>query len=65
MPIMLTKQEISKLTSGKKLLVITSDQSYSVDCHVFIRQTGHLLLNSWREGEKFYYLLQNNNTQEG
>lgn len=65
MPIMLTKQEISKLTNGGKLLVITIDQSYLVDCKVFTRQTGHLLLNSWQEGEKYYYLLQNNNTQEG
>lgn len=59
-PIIRTKLYISKLTNGGKLLVIVSDPSYKVDCMVFIRQTGHLLLQSWQEGEKFYYLLQNN-----
>mgnify|MGYP005615988283 FL=1 len=57
-PIMRTKREISKLTSGEKLLVIATDPSFKVDCLVFIRQTGHMLLNSWQEGDKFYYLLQ-------
>lgn len=59
-PIIRTKLSISKLTNGEKLLVIVSDPSYKVDCMVFIRQTGHLLLQSWQEGEKFYYLLQHN-----
>ncbi len=59
-PIMQTNSEISKLTNGGRLLVIATDPSYNLDCRVFIRQTGHLLLNSWQEGDKFYYLLQNN-----
>lgn len=59
-PIMQTKQQISKLTYGEKLLVVATDQSYALDCEVFVRQTGHLLLHSWHEGNKFYYLLQNN-----
>lgn len=59
-PIMQTKQEISKLTNGQSLLIVATDPSYYVDCQVFIRQTGHILLQSWQEGEKFYYLIQNN-----
>lgn len=56
-PIMRTKAEISKLTSGGRLLVIATDPSYAVDCQVFIRQTGHLLLQSWQEDQKYFYLL--------
>lgn len=59
-PIMQTKSEISKLTNGGRLLVIATDPSYNLDCRVYIRQTGHLLLDSWQEGEKFYYILQHN-----
>lgn len=60
LPIMQTKQEISKLTNGERLLIVATDPSYQLDCQVFIRQTGHILLQSWQEGEKFYYLLQHN-----
>jgi len=59
-PIMQTKLEISKLANGQKLLVIATDPSYNLDCQVWIRQTGHILLQSWQEGEKFFYLVQNN-----
>jgi tRNA 2-thiouridine synthesizing protein A len=59
-PIMRTKREISKLTFGAKLLVIATDPSFKLDCLVFARQTGHLLLQSWQEDEKFYFLLQKN-----
>ncbi len=59
-PIMRTKSSLSKLTNGEKLLVIATDQSYRIDCQVFVRQSGHLLLHSWLDGEKIYYLLQHN-----
>ena len=59
-PIMQTKIKISKLTNGGRLLVVATDPSYNLDCRVFVGQSGHLLLNSWQEGDKFYYLLQNN-----
>lgn len=59
-PIIRTKSSMSKLTNGQKLLVIVTDPSYQIDCQVFLRQTGHLLLQSWQEDEKFFYLLQHN-----
>jgi tRNA 2-thiouridine synthesizing protein A len=59
-PIMRTKREISKLTSGSKLLVIATDPSFKLDCMVFVGQTGHKLLHFWQEDEKFYFLIQNN-----
>lgn len=61
-PIIRTKQSISKLTKGQKLLVVATDPSYHVDCMVFVRQSGHILLQSWQTGEKFFYLLQHNST---
>jgi tRNA 2-thiouridine synthesizing protein A len=56
-PIAKTKQIISELTSKEKLLVITSDPSFDIDCKVYIRQSGNKLLKSWQEGRDFYYLL--------
>jgi tRNA 2-thiouridine synthesizing protein A len=61
-PIIRTKQSISKLTKGEKLLVVVNDPSYRIDCLVFVRQTGNLLLQSWQEGEKSYFLLQRNSS---
>ncbi len=58
-PIIRTKLSISKLTNGQKLLVKVTDPSYQLDCMVFVRQTGHILLQSWQEDEKYCYLLQN------
>lgn len=59
-PIMQTKYKISKLTHGERLLVIATDPSFEIDFMVFIRQSGHILLNSWQEGEKFFFVLQHN-----
>jgi tRNA 2-thiouridine synthesizing protein A len=58
LPIMKTKWELSKLTAGDRLLVITTDPSFKVDFSVFLRQSGHILLHSWLEAEKFYYMIQ-------
>jgi tRNA 2-thiouridine synthesizing protein A len=57
-PIIRTKSTISKLTNNEKLLVVVTDPSYIVDCKVFIRQTGHLLLQSWQEDEKLFFIIQ-------
>ena len=57
LPIAKTKQTISKLENEKKLLVITTDPSFDIDCKVYIRQSGNKLLKSWQEDKKFYYLL--------
>lgn len=59
-PIIRTKLLISKLAKDEKLLVVVTDPSYKIDCMVFTRHTGHLLLQSWQEGEKFYFMLQHN-----
>jgi len=56
LPIMLTKQNIIKLTKGGVLLIIATDPSFTVDCSVFVRQSGHILLQSWQDD----FVLQNN-----
>ena len=56
-PLAQTKQLLNNLSSKQKLLVITSDPSFAIDCNVYIRQSGNKLLKSWQEGENFYYLL--------
>lgn len=57
LPIIKTKQTLSKLASKKVLLVITTDPSFDIDCKVYIRQSGNKLLKSWQVGKEFYYLL--------
>lgn len=57
-PLLLTKQRISIMTNQDTLLVIATDPSFIVDCRVFVRQTGHILLQSWQEGEKYFFILQ-------
>ena len=57
LPIAKTKQAISELASQKRVLVVTSDPSFDIDCKVYIRQSGNKLLKSWQEGKEFYYLL--------
>lgn len=57
LPIAKTKQTVSELASKKRVLVITSDPSFDIDCKVYIRQSGNKLLKSWKEGKEFYYLL--------
>lgn len=57
-PIIHTKQKISELDNGEKLLVVTTDPSFYIDCEVFVRQSGNKLLNSWQEQGNIYFLLQ-------
>lgn len=59
-PIIRTKSCMSKLTNGQRLLVVVSDPSYYIDCMVFVRQTGHILIESWQKDNQFFYILQHN-----
>ncbi len=38
--------------------MITTDPSFAIDCKVYIRQSGHKLLQSWQNGEQYYYILK-------
>lgn len=58
LPIIKTKQCLSNLNSKKRLLVITTDPSFVIDCKVYLKQSGNKLLRSWEEAEKFYFLLR-------
>ncbi len=57
-PIIRTKSYMSKLTKGQILLVVVTDPSYLIDCEVYIRQSGHSLLQTWQEEDKYFYRLQ-------
>lgn len=58
LPIMRTKLEMSKLTSGEKLLVVATDASFTVDCAVFTRRHGHKLIRSWQNEQRYYFILE-------
>lgn len=58
LPMAKTKQTLSNLNSTNKLLVITTDPSFAIDCRVYVRQSGNKLLKSWQAGEEFYFLLR-------
>ena len=57
-PLRATKKELSKLDRFSVLKVVVTDPSFEIDCGVFTRQAGHLLLESWKEGEDLYFLIQ-------
>lgn len=58
LPIMRTKLEMSKLTSGEKMLIVATDDSFTVDCKVFTRRHGHKLVRSWQSDQKHYFILE-------
>jgi TusA-related sulfurtransferase len=55
---MRTKVETSKLQPGQRLLIIATDPSFQIDCVVFTKQHGHKLVQSWQDGDKYYYILE-------
>ena len=57
-PIIHTQKKMRDLSIGDKLLVKVSDPSFNIDLGVYIRQSGHILLNSWKEEEASCFLLE-------
>ncbi|MBT4963311.1 MAG: sulfurtransferase TusA family protein [Francisellaceae bacterium] len=57
-PIMHTQKKMRDLNNGDKLIVQVSDPSFNIDLGVYIRQSGHMLLNSWQEKETNCFLLE-------
>lgn len=53
-----TKQKMDKLSQGDHLLVIFKDQSFIIDCKVYLNQTGNKLVDNWENGEHIYYVLE-------
>ncbi|MDB6096409.1 MAG: response regulator SirA [Francisellaceae bacterium] len=57
-PLLKTKIALATIAPGDILEIISTDPSSELDMRVFIRQSGHLMLNSWQEGNEYYFLLK-------
>lgn len=49
---------MDKLTFGDNLLIIAKDQSFIIDCKVYVNQTGNKMITNWVNGEYIYCLLE-------
>ncbi|CAN5455941.1 sulfurtransferase TusA [soil metagenome] len=58
LPILKAKKALKDLAEGEILQVISTDSSAVEDFSAFAKQTGYILLESYQEGEKYYFLLQ-------
>lgn len=58
MPIVKTKKALSAMAAGQVLRVASTDPGSVPDMAAFAEQTGHALLSSSREGERFVFFLR-------
>ena len=58
MPLLKAKKALNALAAGELLEVIATDPGSVRDFAVFSEQSGHALLESRQESERYYYLLQ-------
>ena len=58
MPILKLKQTLKAMQSGQRLLVIATDPGSQSDFPAFAAQTGHRLLESRVEADKFIYVVE-------
>lgn len=58
MPLLKAKQALNRLAVGAVLEVIATDPGSERDFAVFAQQSGHGLLDSRRDGDRFIYLLR-------
>ena len=49
---------MDKLVAGDNLLIIVKDQSFIIDCKVYVNQTGNKLIANWESEEHIYCLLE-------
>ena len=58
MPIVKTKKSLADMTSGQVLRVISTDAGSVCDMQAFAEQTGHTLLSSGTENNKYVFLIK-------
>lgn len=58
MPILKAKKALAAMTSGHILQVIATDKGSMRDFADFCRQTGHILLNQYQNGEQLIHIIQ-------
>jgi tRNA 2-thiouridine synthesizing protein A len=58
MPIVKTKKSLADMASGQVLRVISTDAGSVCDMQAFAEQTGHTLLSSGTENNKYVFLIK-------
>lgn len=58
MPLLKAKRALNALAGGERLRVVATDPGSVRDFEVFCEQSGHKLLESERQGERYCYLLE-------
>ena len=57
-PIVKTKKSLADMASGQVLRVISTDAGSVCDMQAFAEQTGHTLLSSGTENNKYVFLIK-------
>jgi tRNA 2-thiouridine synthesizing protein A len=58
MPLLKAKKALNELSPGELVKVLATDPGSVRDFEVFSRQSGHALLESFREDDTYIYLLR-------
>ena len=58
LPVLRTKKTLDKMASGEVLRVIATDPGSVEDIAALARQTGHEMLESGQENDKYVFLLK-------
>jgi tRNA 2-thiouridine synthesizing protein A len=58
LPILRTKKALATMQSGEVLHVICTDPATPTDFTAFCRQTGHELIETWPQDNKFLFLIR-------
>ncbi len=58
LPILKTKKVLAEMQPGEKLLVFATDPGSIADFSTFASNTGHLLLESGKQGDEYVFLVQ-------
>ncbi|MEE4361579.1 MAG: sulfurtransferase TusA family protein [Pseudomonadales bacterium] len=58
MPLLKAKKALNGMAVGESLRLVSTDPGSERDFEVFCRQSGHALLSSARDGDRFIYLLR-------
>ena len=63
MPVVRAKEEIDKMEPGQILQVIADDPAAEEDVPRWAKRLRHTLLDKWREGDDFYFIIRKEKTK--
>jgi tRNA 2-thiouridine synthesizing protein A len=58
LPVLRAKKTLDKMDSGEVLQIIATDPGSVTDMAALARQTGHKLLESRQDSDKYYFLIE-------